>query len=245
MSAPSRNFLEISLSLLRKKILVLLALSAFFGAFVALLAMQQGPWYQSKAVVTLTDWQNERLARRNRADDVNPANVGGAAADELSRALVLLEQDSFWQEGSFSKANLQFEHKRRGNFVTLKLKSREQGEVEASLRALVTRWDLALKTQFINEREAWLLVAASPVLLAQAQSAAFPAAKNTPKEVNYAKELKEAHALVPFALLYLEPPSAEKVLSKAWGLWGLCAALMVFLLGFSALLLKRLSDAST
>jgi len=191
-------------------------------AVVAVVFSSQPPQYVSQAVVTFSDWQAERLARRDDPDSMmNPANVGGAAADEMSRVLLILQSADLWQQLSLQPTQLSLEHKRRGNLVTLKLRGDQPGEAQRQLDSLVTIWDQQWRQQFIAARQA----------LAEQGS----------REPQFALELQQAKELRPFGLIWLQPPSAsEQSVRKPLWVWLSLTALFSWWFGTSILLVRRL-----
>ncbi|WP_337840267.1 hypothetical protein [Rheinheimera sp.] len=220
----SSDFISQSLRLLRERALLLFVAALLCAVAATAFALWQPPLYRSTAVLTLTDWQAERLSRRDPALDKNPANVGGAAADEMSRALVMLKAPAFWTELNAQPSQLSLEHKRRGNLVALRWTSQQPGQASQQLTDLVQRWDQRLQQRFITERQHLMQQAPDPLLAA---------------------ELQQAEALHPFALQWLQPPSGgDKALSRPWFWWAVFAAVTGFLLMFQLLLFRRLQKCS-
>ncbi|WP_337881517.1 hypothetical protein [Rheinheimera sp.] len=220
----SSLFIEHSLGLLRDRLLLLVSSALLCALVAAAFATWLPPVYQSQAVLTLTDWQVERLTRRDPALDKNPANVGGAAADEMSRALLQLQSAELWAELQAQPAQLSFEHKRRGNLVALRWTSQQPGQASQQLTELVQLWDQRLQQRFIAERQHLMQQVPDPLLAA---------------------ELQQAEALHPFALQWLQPPSGgDKALSRPWFWWAVFAAVTGFLLIFQLLLFRRLQKCS-
>ena len=90
------NFVSLSAVLLKRFWLLLLAAAVLGAAALYIFQLSTAVRYQAIAVVTLTDWQTERLTRRDDPNDKNPANVGGASADAVSRALLWLKDPDFF-----------------------------------------------------------------------------------------------------------------------------------------------------
>lgn len=149
------NFVSLSALLFQRFWLVLVAASVFGAAALYVFQLSATERYQATAVVTLTDWHTERLTRRDDPADKNPANVGGASADEMSRALVLLKDADFFQSLSHSAnaEQLSVEHKRRGNLVILKWSSSSAQSAAAELTSVLTQWDKLWRMQFIQQKQ--------------------------------------------------------------------------------------------
>jgi hypothetical protein len=225
------NFIHLSAVLVRRFWLWLIAGAAAGAVLLSLLQLALPERYQAVAVVTLTDWQTERLSRRDDATDKNPANVGGASADEVSRALVRLKQAEFYQSfpTTVQPEQLSVEHKRRGNLVTLKWTSRSALAAENELQTLVQLWDQQWRQQFIQQRQQQLLQ------LAQLKSDASLLQQQLQFELEYAEQAQ------PFALQYLQVAQAEPQ-PEAPALWLvlLTGALLGFSCSFMLLMLWRL-----
>ena len=216
----SSDFMLQSLRLLRERGLLLLASALLCAVAAALLASLLTPLYRSTAVLTLTDWQAERLARRDAPTDNNPANVGGAAADEMSRALVQLKSADLWAALQAKPEQLSFEHKRRGNVLELRMTSEQAGQATELLQQLVQLWDQRLQQAFIAQREQQLQQVA---------------------DTQMAVELQQAKLLSPFALRFLQAPSpAGLPLSRPWFYWALFSGAAAFVLLFQLMLFRRL-----
>jgi len=226
------NFVSLSAVLL-KRFWLLLITTTMLGA-LALYAVQLSTpeRYQAVAVVSLTDWQTERLTRRDDPADKNPANVGGASADDMSRALVLLKDPALFHavERSADAKQLSVEHKRRGNLVTLKWTSNSAQSAETELALLLQQWDQRWRQQFIQQKQQQLhtmqqLSSDAPVQ--QLQQLQF--------ELAYAQQAE------PFALQQLQSPKAsEQSLRPALWLMVVFGALLGFSCTFILLMLWRL-----
>jgi hypothetical protein len=154
MTATSQaNFIVLSGALMRRFWLVLMAAAILSAGALYVLQLSTAPYFQATATVTFTDWQTERLTKRDDPADKNPANVGGAAADEMSRALVMLKDPTFFQALPFSATaqQLSLEHKRRGNLVTLRWSGNSAQAAETQLAQLIRHWDQQWRQQFIQQ----------------------------------------------------------------------------------------------
>lgn len=151
----SANFVMLSAALLRRFWLILTAAAVLGAAAFYMLQLSTAERYQTSAVVTLTDWHTERLTRRDDPADKNPANVGGASADEMSRALLILRQPEFFQSlaRSAKAQQLSVEHKRRGNLVTLKWSSNSAQSAITELQLVLQQWDTEWRQQFILQKK--------------------------------------------------------------------------------------------
>lgn len=227
------NFISLSAILLRRFWLLLIAAAVIGAASLYMFQLGTAERYQATAVVTLTDWQTERLTRRDDPKDNNPANVGGASADALSRALVWLKEPDFFQ--SLARAataeQLSVEHKRRGNLVTLKWSSNSAPNAEAELALVLKLWDQRWRQQFIQQKQQQLFSLAKipdTALSQQAQDVA-----------QY--ELDIAMNAQPFALQQLKTPTAP-MHGEHPALWLmlLCGAIFGFSCAFIVLMLCRL-----
>ncbi|MDF3125549.1 hypothetical protein [Rheinheimera sp. 1928-s] len=204
------NFVSLSAVLLRRFWLLLLAAAVLGAAALYIVQLSTALRYQATAVVTLTDWQTERLTRRDDPNDKNPANVGGASADAVSRALLWLKDPDFFQSlaRSANAEQLSVEHKRRGNLVTLKWLSNSASNAETELALVIKLWDQRWRQQFIQQKQQQLTnLQQLPVTdLMQQQK------DRTEYELAYAKTAQ------PFALHQLQSPEAPQQ-SKSPALW--------------------------
>jgi uncharacterized protein involved in exopolysaccharide biosynthesis len=229
----SANFVMLSAVLLRRFWLILLASAVLGAAALYMLQLSTTERYQASAVVTLTDWQTERLTLRDDPADKNPANVGGASADEMSRALLILKQPEFFQSlARAAKAQqLSVEHKRRGNLVTLKWSSSSSQNAVTELNLVLQLWDMRWRQQFIQQKQQQLT---SVQQLVQTD-ALQPQLQQLQFELDYAKQAQ------PFALRLLQNPEAPTH-SERPALWLmlLCGALFGFSCAFIVLMLWRL-----
>lgn len=227
------SFVSLSAVLLKRFWLLLLAAAVLGAAALYIFQLSTPMHYQSVAVVTLTDWQTERLTRRDDPADKNPANVGGASADEVSRALLWLKDPDFFQSlaRSARAEQLSVEHKRRGNLVTLKWSSSSAENAETELRLVIKQWDQRWREQFIQQKQQQLatlqqLPATQVVKIQQDQ---------THYELDYASKAQ------PFALHQLQPPAAPaQSQSPALWLMLLLGAIFGFSCAFILLMLWRL-----
>lgn len=204
------NFVSLSAVLLKRFWLLLLAAAVLGAAALYIFQLSTAVRYQAIAVVTLTDWQTERLTRRDDPNDKNPANVGGASADAVSRALLWLKDPDFFQ--SLARAanaeQLSVEHKRRGNLVTLKWSSNSEKSAEKELALVIKQWDQRWRQQFIQQKQQELLTLQqlqTNELVQQQQS-------RLQFELDYAKQAQ------PFALHQLQSPEAPEQ-SERPALW--------------------------
>ncbi|WP_233077824.1 hypothetical protein [Rheinheimera soli] len=227
------NFVSLSAVLLRRFWLLLLAAAVLGAAALYIVQLSTAVSYQATAVVTLTDWQTERLTRRDDPNDKNPANVGGASADAMSRALLWLKAPDFFQSlaRSVNAQQLSVEHKRRGNLVTLKWKSNSATNAETELALVLGLWDQRWRQQFIQQKQQELATLQQvPVtdLVKQQQN-------RTQYELDYAKKAQ------PFALHLLESAKApEQSERPALWLMLLFGAFFGFSCAFILLMLWRL-----
>ncbi|RVT49100.1 hypothetical protein EMM73_00395 [Rheinheimera sediminis] len=227
------NFISLSAVLLRRFWLLLLAAAVLGAAALYIVQLSTAVSYQATAVVTLTDWQTERLTRRDDPNDKNPANVGGASADAMSRALLWLKDPDFFQSlaRSANAQQLSVEHKRRGNLVTLKWKSNSATNAETELALVLGLWDQRWRQQFIQQKQQELATLQQvPItdLVLQQQN-------RTVYELDYAKKAQ------PFALHQLEIPKApEQSERPALWLMLLFGAFFGFSCAFILLMLWRL-----
>jgi hypothetical protein len=204
------NFVSLSAVLLKRFWLLLLAAAVLGAAALYIFQLSTAVRYQAIAVVTLTDWQTERLTRRDDPNDKNPANVGGASADAVSRALLWLKDPDFFQ--SLARAanaeQLSVEHKRRGNLVTLKWSSNSEKSAEKELALVIKQWDQRWRQQFIQQKQQELLtlqqLSISDLVQQQQNRLKF--------ELDYAKQAQ------PFALHQIQSPEAPEQ-SKRPALW--------------------------
>ncbi len=227
------NFVSLSAVLLRRFWLLLLAAAVLGAAALYIFQLSTAERYQSIAVVTLTDWQTERLTRRDDPNDKNPANVGGASADAFSRAILWLKDPDFFQ--SLARAanaeQLSVEHKRRGNLVTLKWSSNSAKNAETELALVIRLWDQRWRQQFIQQKQQQLLtlqqVQGSELKQRQQHQLQF--------ELDYAKQAQ------PFALQQLQSPKTPDQ-SERPALWLmlLFGAFFGFSCAFILLMLWRL-----
>jgi hypothetical protein len=227
------NFVSLSALLFKRFWLLLVAASVFGAAALYVFQLSATERYQATAVVTLTDWQTERLTKRDDPADKNPANVGGASADEMSRALVLLKDADFFQSLSHSAnaEQLSVEHKRRGNLVTLKWNSSSAQSAAAELTSVLTQWDKLWRMQFLQQKQQQLQnlqqLKSSELVKQQQHQLQF--------EVEYAQQAE------PFALKQLQSPKAsESSLRPALWLMLVFGALLGFSCAFILLMLWRL-----
>lgn len=227
------NFVSLSTVLLKRFWLLLLAAAVLGAAALYIVQLSTAERYQATAVVTLTDWQTERLTRRDAPHDKNPANVGGASADAVSRALLWLKDPDFFQSlaRSANAEQLSVEHKRRGNLVTLKWSSNSAKSAETELALVITQWDQRWRQQFIKQKQQELLT------LQQLQSSDLVQQQQNQHqfELDYAKQAQ------PFALQLLQSPEAPQQ-SERPALWLmlLCGAFFGFSCAFVLLMLWRL-----
>jgi len=227
------NFVSLSAVLLKRFWLLLLAAAVLGAAALYIFQLSTAVRYQAIAVVTLTDWQTERLTRRDDPNDKNPANVGGASADAVSRALLWLKDPDFFQ--SLARAanveQLSVEHKRRGNLVTLKWSSNSEKSAEKELALVIKQWDQRWRQQFIQQKQQELQT------LQQLQSSDLVQQQQNRLqfELDYAKQAQ------PFALQQLQIPDAPEH-SKRPALWLmlLFGAFFGFSCAFILLMLWRL-----
>jgi len=227
------NFVSLSAVLFRRFWLLLIAAAVLGAAALYIAQLSTAERYQATAVVTLTDWQTERLTRRDDPDDKNPANVGGASADEMSRALLLLKADDFFQAlpRSATAEQLSVEHKRRGNLVTLRWNSNSAQNAETELALVIKQWDQQWRAQFIQYKQQELQtlgqLQASELVQQQQYQLQF--------ELNYAQQAQ------PFALQQLQNPEAPEQ-SRGPALWLilLLGALLGFSCAFILLMIWRL-----
>jgi len=227
------NFVSLSAVLLRRFWLLLLAAAVLGAAALYIFQLSTAVRYQAIAVVTLTDWQTERLTRRDDPNDKNPANVGGASADAVSRALLWLKDPDFFQSlaRSANVEQLSVEHKRRGNLVTLKWISNSEKSAETELALVLKLWDQRWRQQFIQQKQQELLtlqqLLSSDLVQQQQNRLQF--------ELDYAKQAQ------PFALQQLQSPEAPEQ-SKGPALWLmlLFGAFFGFSCAFILLMLWRL-----
>lgn len=227
------NFVSLSVVLFKRFWLLLLAASVLGAAALYIVQLSTTARYQAVAVVSLTDWQTERLTRRDNPADKNPANVGGASADEMSRALVLLKDPDFFQ--SLSRAanagQLNVEHKRRGNLVTLKWSGSSAQSAEAELALVLKQWDQQWRQRFIQQKQQELLVTK--------QLPETEVVKQRQEQLQF--ELDYAQQAQPFALQLLQNPEAPlKSQSPALWLMLLFGACFGFSCVFMLLMLWRL-----
>lgn len=227
------NFVSLSAVLLKRFWLLLLAAAVLGAAALYIFQLSTAVRYQAIAVVTLTDWQTERLTRRDDPNDKNPANVGGASADAVSRALLWLKDPDFFQ--SLARAanveQLSVEHKRRGNLVTLKWSSNSEESAEKELALVIKQWDQRWRQQFIQQKQQELLtlqqLSSSDLVQQQQNRLKF--------ELDYAKQAQ------PFALHQLQNPEApEQSERPALWLMLLFGAFFGFSCAFILLMLWRL-----
>lgn len=227
------NFVSLSAVLFKRYWLLLMAAAALGAAALYINQLSMAARYQASAVVTLTDWQTERLTLRDNAKDKNPANVGGASADEMSKALVWLKQPDFFQSLTYpaTAGQLSVEHKRRGNLVTLKWSSSSAQSAETELALLIKHWDKRWQAEFIQQKQQELQ------LLQQLQSSALlqQQQEQLQFELDYAKQAQ------PFALWPLQSPQAPEH-SERPAVWLilLCGAVLGFSCTFMLLMLWRL-----
>lgn len=227
------NFVSLSAVLLKRFWLLLLAGAVLGAAALYIVQLSTAVRYQAIAVVTLTDWQTERLTRRDDPNDKNPANVGGASADAVSRALLWLKDPDFFQSlaRSANAEQLSVEHKRRGNLVTLKWSSNSAKNAETELDLVIRLWDQRWRQQFIQQKQQQLTalqqLPVTDVLLQQQSLAQF--------ELDFAKKAQ------PFALQQLQSPEAPEH-SERPALWMmlLFGAVFGFSCAFILLMLWRL-----
>lgn len=227
------NFVSLSAVLLKRFWLLLLAAAVLGAAALYIFQLSTAVRYQAIAVVTLTDWQTERLTRRDDPNDKNPANVGGASADAVSRALLWLKDPDFFQSlaRSANVEQLSVEHKRRGNLVTLKWISNSEKSAETELALVLKLWDQRWRQQFIQQKQQELLtlqqLSSSDLVQQQQNRLQF--------ELDYAKQAQ------PFALQQLQRPEAPEQ-SKGPALWLmlLFGAFFGFSCAFILLMLWRL-----
>ena len=227
------NFVSLSAVLLKRFWLLLLAAAVLGAAALYIFQLSTAVRYQAFAVVTLTDWQTERLTRRDDPNDKNPANVGGASADAVSRALLWLKDPDFFQSlaRSANVEQLSVEHKRRGNLVTLKWISNSEKSAETELALVLKLWDQRWRQQFIQQKQQELLtlqqLSSSDLVQQQQNRLQF--------ELDYAKQAQ------PFALHQLQSPEAPEQ-SKRPALWLmlLFGAFFGFSCAFILLMLWRL-----
>lgn len=225
------NFISLSAVLLQRFWLLLVAAAVLGAAALYIVQLSAPERYQAVAVVTLTDWQTERLTRRDDPNDKNPANVGGASADEMSRALVLLKDPDFFQSlpHSATAEQLSVEHKRRGNLVTLKWISSSAQSAGAELALVLKQWDQRWRAQFIQQKQQDLRT------LQQLQANAQPQLTQLQFELEYAQQAE------PFALQQLQSPEAlEQSLRPALWLMLVFGAFFGFSCAFILLMLWRL-----
>ena len=225
------NFISLSAVLLQRFWLLLVAAAVLGAAALYIVQLSAPERYQAVAVVTLTDWQTERLTRRDDPHDKNPANVGGASADEMSRALVLLKDPDFFQSlpHSATAEQLSVEHKRRGNLVTLKWTSSSAQSAGAELALVLKQWDQRWRAQFIQQKQQDLRT------LQQLQANAQPQLTQLQFELEYAQQAE------PFALQQLQSPEAlEQSLRPALWLMLVFGAFLGFSCAFILLMLWRL-----
>ncbi|MBU0914193.1 MAG: hypothetical protein KKF22_16795 [Gammaproteobacteria bacterium] len=227
------NFVSLSTVLLKRFWLLLLAAAVLGAAALYILQLSTAERYQAIAVVTLTDWQTERLTRRDDPTNKNPANVGGASADAVSRELLWLKDPDFFQSlaRSANAEQLSVEHKRRGNLVTLKWSSNSAKSAETELNLVIKQWDQRWRQQFIKQKQQELLT------LQQLQSSDLVQQQQNQLqfELDYAKQAQ------PFALQLLQSPEALQQ-SERPALWLmlLCGAFFGFSCAFVLLMLWRL-----
>lgn len=226
------NFVSLSAVLLKRFWLLLVAAAVLGAAALYIVQLSAAERYQAIAVVTLTDWQTERLTRRDDPTNKNPANVGGASADAVSRALLWLKDPDFFQSlaRSANAEQLSVEHKRRGNLVTLKWSSNSAKSAEAELALVIKQWDQRWRQQFIQQKQQELLT------LQQLQSSDLVQQQQNQHqfELDYAKQAQ------PFALQLLQSPEAPQQ-SERPALWLmlLCGAFFGFSCAFVLLMLWR------
>lgn len=227
------NFVNLSAVLFRRFWLLLVAAAVLGAAALYIVQLSTAQRYQATAVITLTDWQTERLTKRDDPNDKNPANVGGASADEMSRALVLLKAPDFFQalQRSATAEQLSVEHKRRGNLVTLKWNSSSAQNAETELALVINQWDQQWRAQFIEHKQQELQtlgqLQASELVQQQQRQLQF--------ELDYAQQAQ------PFALQQVQSPDAsEQSLRPALWLMLLFGALFGFSCAFILLMLWRL-----
>ena len=227
------NFVSLSAVLLRRFWLLLVAAAVLSAAALYIFQLSTAVRYQAIAVVTLTDWQTERLTRRDDPNDKNPANVGGASADEMSRAILWLKDPDFFQSlaRAASAEQLSVEHKRRGNLVTLKWSSNSAKSAEAELTLVLKQWDQRWRSQFIQQRQQELRT------LQQLQSTDL--GQQQQNQLQF--ELAYAKQAPSFALQQLQSPEAPEY-SKRPALWLmlLVGAFFGFSCAFILLMLWRL-----
>ncbi|MCA1929779.1 hypothetical protein [Rheinheimera sp.] len=227
------NFVSLSALLLRRFWLLLLAAAVLGAATLYIVQLSTADRYQAFAVVSLTDWQTERLTRRDDPADKNPANVGGASADDMSRALVWLKEPDFFQ--SLSRAataeQLSVEHKRRGNLVTLKWTSNSAQNAQTELELILKQWDQLWRQRFIQQKRQELRS------LEQLQSTDI--VKQKQEQLQF--ELDYAQQAQPFALQQLQSPQIPQT-SESPALWLmlLFGACLGFSCAFILLMLWRL-----
>lgn len=227
------NFVSLSAVVLQRFWMVLVAAALAGAAAVYMIQLSHTAHYQAVAVVTLTDWQTERLTLRDKPNDKNPANVGGASADEMSRALVLLKSTDFFRSlpRLAHAEQLSVEHKRRGNLVTMKWNSSSAQHAETELALVVRHWDLRLREHFIQQKQQQRMT------LQQLQHS--EAVQQQLNQLNF--ELDYAQQAEPFALQYLQhPESSEQSLRPALWLTLVLGSLLGFSCAFILLMLWRL-----
>ena len=224
------DFFKLSGVLIRRCWLMLVAAALLGGAVLYLVQLSTPLKYQARTVLSLNDWQTERLTRRDDPTDKNPANVGGASADEMSRALVRLKDPAFFQSLPFSAVaeQLSFEHKRRGNMVTLNWTSSSAERAEQELTQLVKHWDQLWQQDFIQQHQQ-LRQQLGTVIPSQLQQQEL-------SRIDY--ELQQASVAQPFALKLLRKVEADGQ-PKQPALWQvtLWGSLLGFVVAFVVLML--------
>lgn len=227
------SFVSLSAVLLRRFWAALLGCACLGAAALCLFDLAGADRYQATAIVTLTDWQTERLTRRDDPADKNPANVGGASADDMSRSLVLLKDADFFRALPFKATaeQLSVDHKRRGNLVTLKWSSSAATLAETELTQLIQAWDQALRQRFSAQKQ--------QELHKLQQLAAQPVAQTQLTQLQF--ELDYALSAQPFALRVVQEVKAPEH-STSPALWQLLffGAVIGFSCGFILLMLWRL-----
>ncbi len=227
------NFVSLSVVLLKRFWLLLTAAAVLGAAALYICQLSMAERFQSSAVVTLTDWQTERLTLRDDPKDKNPANVGGASADEMSKALVWLKQPDFFQSlpRTATAEQLSVEHKRRGNLVTLKWTSGSAQSAETELLLLIQQWDQRWQKDFIQQKQ--------QLLSTLRQLAQTGPVKQQQEQLQF--ELDYARQAQPFALQLLQAPDIPtQSQSPALWLMLLWGSVLGFSCAFILLMLCRL-----
>ncbi len=227
------NFVSLSVVLLQRFWLLLTAAAVLGAAALYICQLSMAERFQSSAVVTLTDWQTERLTLRDDPKDKNPAKVGGASADEMSKALVWLKQPDFFQSlpRTATAEQLSVEHKRRGNLVTLKWTSGSAQSAETELLLLIQQWDQRWQKDFIQQKQ--------QLLSTLHQLAQTGPVKQQQEQLQF--ELDYARQAQPFALQLLQAPDIPtQSQSPALWLMLLWGSVLGFSCAFILLMLCRL-----